>query len=985
MDINTLAENLTELLTNTVNMTDVFYDIFLNPTPMDVTLQQYDSTNTLVTVTIPNRAKDRKIALEGSGSPNGSATAPVGTAYVDTSANKVYFKVTGSGNTGWVQIVDVNYMDAAIEAAIEAGGFITLQDLIDYLTDNSYVKVADLEPIYTELASKADDSTVVHNTGNETIAGIKTFTSSVIVGGGSMGVGIAGPNIYVTSGSANVTVSAANGHLTTDGYQVLDSRIDVNNSKALETGATSSNEAVYSDIYKYAHSTFDLSKFTVVGTPTITDDGLAYGFSNGNVVRMPVSFDKPFRLNFAFKTSSSFTSTQYLLLGSNHGIQVYIVDSAKLQIKLGSTSWAADILYYNPATNTLLPSTDYTFSIEFTGTKYNIYVNNVLEQTANSSSLIATETSLSIGAYSSQSFLGVVDLKKCSFYVDGIPVFNGNKTGIDTIKPDNYTVVGTPTISADGITSNFSYSNGDYVKTASLNISSATDFELLTPYFKLGNFTSGNSQVLNWNAYAGTRINIWQPSSSQNTVKMVIAQDSTIVVTEKSFTIDLTKWYQVKAVYKNQAWNTYYKEVETNNWVQIHTNVSDNIGVTIVGERALGYDSNNNYLQNGQLDLNGMEIYVNGDLKYQPCLKIPYSESKTGSKVADVAYRPRVQSMYEQYGKAPYYTIDEANANFTLPMGEIYGMLTNRINKAPAIKSWGASIIGSLTNNNGVLSGFSPSNYAVPNLTFYPGSSTWEMNFKVTTSSSLSNEQEVISDGYNALELEIVNSRWALEINGDTTATIGTHAVLPSTTYYLRLKYTGSAYTLEYSTDGSNYTLDVTYSSSTPYHGDGYLSFGYDVNIGGNQWLGSIDLNGCNISVGSNLWWQGSDANVSSNEYASSSKPAVVIESYIKGTSWYRVWSDGWCEQGGQVAVGSVTGTSGERLIDIGLIKSYVDSNYSTSTNIQSGTLYSNIYMDAVSFIYSKQKDSFRLGISPVANSTFYIDGVCWETKGYIS
>lgn len=29
--------------------------------------------------------------------------------------------------------------------------------------------------------------------------------------------------------------------------------------------------------------------------------------------------------------------------------------------------------------------------------------------------------------------------------------------------------------------------------------------------------------------------------------------------------------------------------------------------------------------------------------------------------------------MYEQYGYAPYYTIDEENQDFTLPMGELYG------------------------------------------------------------------------------------------------------------------------------------------------------------------------------------------------------------------------------------------------------------------------------------------------------------------------
>lgn len=40
-DLNVISENLTELLQNSINMTSVFYDIFLNPEPMDVELKQF--------------------------------------------------------------------------------------------------------------------------------------------------------------------------------------------------------------------------------------------------------------------------------------------------------------------------------------------------------------------------------------------------------------------------------------------------------------------------------------------------------------------------------------------------------------------------------------------------------------------------------------------------------------------------------------------------------------------------------------------------------------------------------------------------------------------------------------------------------------------------------------------------------------------------------------------------------------------------------
>ena len=44
----------------------------------------------------------------------------------------------------------------------------------------------------------------------------------------------------------------------------------------------------------------------------------------------------------------------------------------------------------------------------------------------------------------------------------------------------------------------------------------------------------------------------------------------------------------------------------------------------------------------------------------------------------------------------------------------------------------------------------------------------------------------------------------------------------------------------------------------------------------------------------------------------------ILTESYINGTSWYRVYSDGWCEQGGQATISQ----------SISLLKNYSDTNY---------------------------------------------------------
>ena len=61
--------------------------------------------------------------------------------------------------------------------------------------------------------------------------------------------------------------------------------------------------------------------------------------------------------------------------------------------------------------------------------------------------------------------------------------------------------------------------------------------------------------------------------------------------------------------------------------------------------------------------------------KIRPLFQIPYVESSTGSKIVNAENREFVQELYEKNGAANYYTIDEENQNFTLPMGEIYGLI----------------------------------------------------------------------------------------------------------------------------------------------------------------------------------------------------------------------------------------------------------------------------------------------------------------------
>lgn len=107
-----IATLLSQLMTNYNAIIENFYDIFYNPIPNDVTIRLYTADGTIQTYTIPNRAKDFTYVRNGSGSPEGNITAPVGTIYQDTTNGILYIKETGDGKTGWNKVGGDVYIES---------------------------------------------------------------------------------------------------------------------------------------------------------------------------------------------------------------------------------------------------------------------------------------------------------------------------------------------------------------------------------------------------------------------------------------------------------------------------------------------------------------------------------------------------------------------------------------------------------------------------------------------------------------------------------------------------------------------------------------------------------------------------------------------------------------------------------------------------------------------------------------------------------
>jgi hypothetical protein len=94
----------------------------------------------------------------------------------------------------------------------------------------------------------------------------------------------------------------------------------------------------------------------------------------------------------------------------------------------------------------------------------------------------------------------------------------------------------------------------------------------------------------------------------------------------------------------------------------------------------------------------------------------------------------------------------------------------------------------------------------------------------------------------------------------------------------------------------------------------------------------------------------------------------VVTETYINGTSGYRVWSDGYCEQWGRASWTGMGNTT------ITLLKAYSNTNY----NIMLTPIYSTSYPDRDCSIVSRTTSKF------VAFKDDYESGCDWQACGYL-
>ena len=197
---------------------------------------------------------------------------------------------------------------------------------------------------------------------------------------------------------------------------------------------------------------FDLSKFTVVGSPTITDDGITSGFSASNYIKIPYDWAKDvtnFKITGKFKVENAVQGTNYIL--------GYVTKDYSMGLSFNSTSinWFAiktsseNVNLYKEYSIT--PNIDYSYELQLNNNLYTLRLfddtgSAVVNLSKSTSSLFSiTDNYLRLGVsgnYVPSNFMtGSIDLSHFSITVDGKEVFNGlmesTKPIYDAIKANN--------------------------------------------------------------------------------------------------------------------------------------------------------------------------------------------------------------------------------------------------------------------------------------------------------------------------------------------------------------------------------------------------------------------------------------------------------------------------------------------------------------------------------------------------------------------
>lgn len=568
-------------------------------------------------------------------------------------------------------------------------------DEIMVITNSEYnqLKKEKISDFITDLTSTDENNAIVKGTDGKLFT--KDFGNASNITEGTLPVSVLPdipkdllPESGVTAGTyitpTNLQVNSK-GQITSisEGAASGISREDIDTVAARPLSDNACTQENFPDEFDYwynqKYTTFNKGFISTIGTPTMTEYGVISNCGDYSYFLTPsidVTTANSWEMRFTYTPSGTTPTTAIGLFGSNW-LNVSFTTAEKITATVNYTGGSLTLTSSGTFNND-----DKIFcKIRYDLTGYKLYasVNQFDYGTAATNSQTAKAASaqaLKLGNVSATSYLsqGSIDMKYFEFDINGQNVQNYKQTGIDTIKAPDYTVVGSPTISADGIASGFSESN--YLsKTISLD--SFTTFDLVFKFKTPETITTQNVVIGNSSMFPVINYRI----GTDRTVFCEFSiSSSTRHYGSSPITLKDNTDYYGKISYDKSAVTFYYSENEIDDFNILTTfnNITDFNGIydfSIGIGRSLG-NVVYAYPFKGSINLNSFKIYVDDVLIYQPCLYIPYTETTDGTKIVDAAYFDRVQSCREQTGQALYLTLDEQNQQYYLPQGTVSGFIS---------------------------------------------------------------------------------------------------------------------------------------------------------------------------------------------------------------------------------------------------------------------------------------------------------------------
>ena len=229
------------------------------------------------------------------------------------------------------------------------------------------------------------------------------------------------------------------------------------------------NQLIYSPtkpicyLERRKHKVWNKGQFTVVGNPSISESGIASGFSAGNSVEIPLSItSNKFTIEGEFSFGNNLTTFQYACDVFSPAINRYIISIRPVSDNsLAVCYWngtGTEVVFYSQTEVPRIANKSYKYKIEIDGTTAKSTINGITKTTNKFVFSDVTKIILGSNYVGDGLFYGSINLKQFKIYTDNNLVFDG---GAETYvyDPSKFTVVGTPTINEYGVASGFSSVN----------------------------------------------------------------------------------------------------------------------------------------------------------------------------------------------------------------------------------------------------------------------------------------------------------------------------------------------------------------------------------------------------------------------------------------------------------------------------------------------------------------------------------------------